>query len=337
MGDDVRLVTRVAGPTTYRLASPSPSLLASPVEPSPATPARAEERRPERPYGAVVGRMVRGSGAQGTRLGFEVTGVGRRTIVLLHGLAGYGGEWAACARLLEERHRVIVMDLRAHGASTSHPEDLSREAFADDVVAVLDAEGAEEPVIMVGQSMGAHTALVVAERHPDRVARLVMIEGDVGGGGPGRLEEVVAAMASIPTSFSTLEHVADFFGGGEPGRAWAGGYEERDGRWFSRFDASLSEAVMAPLLLTERWHAWQGLGVPVDLILAERSVLDPLRTSRMLELRPGTGHHVVQSAGHDVHLEQPAAVAAVLERLVRAHRADVPHDRDRDRDREHER
>ncbi len=158
-----------------------------------------------------------------------------------------------------------------------------------------------------------------------------MIVGDVGGGGPGRLEEVVAAMASIPTSFSTLEPVADRVGGGEPARAWAGGYEEHDGRWSSRFDARSSEAVMAPVLLTGRWHAWQGSGVPVDLILAERSVLDPLRTSWMLGLRPGTGHHVVESAGHDVHLEQPAAVAAVLEDVARAHRADAPTDREHER------
>nr|WP_217641551.1 alpha/beta hydrolase-fold protein [Actinopolyspora alba] len=47
---------------------------------------------------------------------------------------------------------------------------------------------------VVGQSMGAHTALLLAARRPDLVGRLVMVEGDVGGGGD-------AAARGLPRAF----------------------------------------------------------------------------------------------------------------------------------------
>lgn len=68
------------------------------------------------------------------------------------------------------------MDQRGHGQSTRNPRDLSREAFAD-VAAVLDAADVSTPVTLVGQSMGAHTALVVADRHPEVVSHLILAEG----------------------------------------------------------------------------------------------------------------------------------------------------------------
>lgn len=63
------------------------------------------------------------------------------------------------------------------------PTDTSRAAFVNDVVAVLKDADCPLPVTMVGQSMGTHTALLVAPQRPDPVGRLIMIEGELGGGG----------------------------------------------------------------------------------------------------------------------------------------------------------
>lgn len=68
-------------------------------------------------------------------------------------------------------------------AARAHRATLSREAFADDVAAVIRAAKAKTPVVLVGQSMGAHTAFITAARHPGVVETLVMVEGDIGGGG----------------------------------------------------------------------------------------------------------------------------------------------------------
>lgn len=79
--------------------------------------------------------------------------------------------------------RSVTLDQRGRGRSTRAPRDVSREAFADDVAAVIRAAKAKTPVVLVGQSMGAHTAFITAARHPGVVETLVMVEGDIGGGG----------------------------------------------------------------------------------------------------------------------------------------------------------
>lgn len=65
--------------------------------------------------------------------------------------------------LLPERH-VIVVDQRGHGYSTRRPRDLSRRAYVEDVVAVVEQLAGGVPVTVVGQSMGGHTALLFAAK-----------------------------------------------------------------------------------------------------------------------------------------------------------------------------
>lgn len=247
------------------------------------------------------------------RLHWQSEGSGARTVVFLHGLAGHCGEWAASAHALADRFRTIRIDQRAHGRSTRNPADLSRIAFADDIAAIIDTDA----VTLVGQSMGAHTALLVADRHPDRVAHLIMVEGDVGGGGEQPLTEVTQAISSWPSSFPSYDAVRDFFGGDNPaGRAWADGYEERDGRWWPLFDPTLTAEIMRPVFAAERWDVWDRLTCRVDLVLGENSAIDQNRVDLMCARRPEAGRHVVPGAGHDVHLDQPDHWIALLERLL---------------------
>ena len=58
-------------------------------------------------------------------------------VLLLHGLAGYGGEWSETAAWLSKEHRVIALDQRGHGASMRVPPDVTPDAFVGDAVAWL--------------------------------------------------------------------------------------------------------------------------------------------------------------------------------------------------------
>ena len=90
-----------------------------------------------------------------------------------------------------------------------------------DVTAVLEYTACPQPVTLVGQSMGAHTALLTAAWRPDLVARLVMVEGDIGGGGVDAERNVHHALAAWPDHFDSYEQARNFFGGDtERGRAW---------------------------------------------------------------------------------------------------------------------
>jgi pimeloyl-ACP methyl ester carboxylesterase len=74
-------------------------------------------------------------------------------------------------------HRQITYDARGHGSSDPAPEGggYSYDELADDLERLIDAEVGEEKLILGGHSMGAHTVVVYALRHPERLAGLVVI------------------------------------------------------------------------------------------------------------------------------------------------------------------
>jgi pimeloyl-ACP methyl ester carboxylesterase len=110
------------------------------------------------------------------RLAGEEAGEGI-PIVLLHGLTATRRYVVMGSRALERSgHRVIAYDARGHGRSSPAPAPGAYE-YADlsaDLTAVLDAREVERAVL-VGASMGAHTAVSHALEAPDRVAGLVIV------------------------------------------------------------------------------------------------------------------------------------------------------------------
>ena len=262
--------------------------------------------------------LSRPDGSETVDLHYEADGDGR-IVVFLHGLAGHCGEWATTAAAVSSGYRSIRLDQRGHGLSTRRPADLSRAAFAADVAALIEHSSRGGPVPVIGQSMGAHTALVLAGLYPDLVSHLIMVEGDVGGGGQQAVDEICGVIQGWPSSFASLAEVTAFFGGDtEAGRAWAAGYFERGGRWWPRFDPNSVAEVMAPVFERERWDIWEELKMPVDLVMAARSWMDPDRIGRMRSARPDAGYHVIPGAGHDVHLDQPERWHQLLESLLTA-------------------
>lgn len=240
-----------------------------------------------------------------------------RPVIMLHGLAGHAGEWLGTVRHLFPHCRTVAMDQRGHGRSTRIPDDLSRDAFVDDVAAVIGAAAIKHPVVLIGQSMGAHTAFLTAARFPHLVSHLVMIEGDIGGGDDEKLARLRKALASWPVPFSNYDSAMQFFGGNnELGRAWADGLEQRaDGLW-PRWDLNVMLRTMVPLFEREYWPEWEALPHPTLLVLGQTGTIDPSRVDRMLALRPTTRRVTIAHAGHDVHLDQPQVLLHALDEFL---------------------
>ena len=75
------------------------------------------------------------------------------------------------------RHfRVVVFDPRGNGRSVrpADPAAYSEEEYAEDALAVMDASGTEQAVV-VSLSLGAQRSLLLADAHPERVLGLVFI------------------------------------------------------------------------------------------------------------------------------------------------------------------
>jgi pimeloyl-ACP methyl ester carboxylesterase len=98
-------------------------------------------------------------------------------VLLLHGLTATRRYVVMGSKALERSgHRVLQYDARAHGHSSpaTTPDAYTYDLLAADAIAVLDDREIERAVL-AGASMGAHTLLNVALRHPDRVAGIVAI------------------------------------------------------------------------------------------------------------------------------------------------------------------
>ncbi|WP_327038008.1 alpha/beta hydrolase [Micromonospora maris] len=235
-------------------------------------------------------------------------------IVLLHGLAGSGQEMLPTAEALLPDHHVIAIDQRGHSHSTRRPEDLSRRAYVEDVVAVVEELANGAPVTVVGQSMGGHTAMLFAAWHPHLVHRLVLLEAGVGGGGaqddyPARLGDW---FASWPVPFADLSSAAEFLGSTPIARSWLRDLDRRtDGLW-PRFEPDVMRAAIAAVADRARWDEWQQVKVPTLLVQGQNGTIPAAEVQQMLSLRSDVMHIVIPDAGHDAHLEQRDAWVRAL-------------------------
>ncbi|MBI3859849.1 MAG: alpha/beta fold hydrolase [Thaumarchaeota archaeon] len=96
------------------------------------------------------------------------------TFVLIHGALHGGWCWYKVVPLLERQgHTVLALDLPSHGRDKTPIAAVSLQAYVDSVCQVLDAQ--QEPVILVGHSMGGGIITQVAEQRPDKIKTLVYV------------------------------------------------------------------------------------------------------------------------------------------------------------------
>ncbi len=248
----------------------------------------------------------------GTELAVADTGGDRPPVMLLHGLAGSSRELEATAAALADEWRVILVDQRGHGLSTSCPTDLSRRAFVDDVVAVVQACASGQRVLLVGQSMGAHTAFMTAASRPDLIAGLVMLEGHVDGSDrPDEAAELGRYFASWPVPFPDETSATQFLGSDPIVDAWVADFDEAPDGLRPRFEADVMERTIAAVH-EPRWAEWEQLAVPVLAVFAERGMFSEERRQELIRRNPRAHRVDVAGAGHDAHLNSHDAWVAVL-------------------------
>jgi pimeloyl-ACP methyl ester carboxylesterase len=118
------------------------------------------------------------AGAAGTRLSVSSAGQpGDPVVVLLHGFPEMGYAWRHQIRSFAAAgYRVLAPDQRGHGWSAAPEgiEEYRMDRLVDDVIGLLDADGADDAVIM-GHDWGAWVATATALTHPDRVRGVAML------------------------------------------------------------------------------------------------------------------------------------------------------------------
>ncbi len=93
-------------------------------------------------------------------------------VAFCHGLFGQGRNWMQIGKELSQTSRVLLVDMPDHGRS-AWTGDVDYLAYADRVAGLFSAE---DPVVLVGHSMGGKIAMTLALQHPELVARLCVVD-----------------------------------------------------------------------------------------------------------------------------------------------------------------
>jgi 2-succinyl-6-hydroxy-2,4-cyclohexadiene-1-carboxylate synthase len=105
---------------------------------------------------------------------FETYGAGS-PLVLLHGFTGCHQNWNPHINVLATQFLVIVIDILGHGRSDSPPDEsrYHMETVGADIISVLEGL-VNEPVHLLGYSMGGRLALYLAVTYPERMRTLIL-------------------------------------------------------------------------------------------------------------------------------------------------------------------
>ncbi|MGC2190915.1 MAG: alpha/beta hydrolase [Candidatus Dormiibacterota bacterium] len=239
-------------------------------------------------------------------------GTGQLT-VFLHGLAGHARECDEVISRMELRARKVAFDQRGHGQSSRRPSGVARADYVADAVEVINHFALDHgPVNLVGQSLGGHMAMLVAARHPDLVAKLVMIEATPEGPSAESIEKARRWFGKWPRPMESEEAAIEFFG--SAAQVWLSGMEKREDGWWPRFDGDIMLATMEAAS-GDWWDDWRVVRCPVLLVRGGEGWMPDDRSGM-----EGSGRQLqvitVAGAGHDVHLDEPKHLADVIDEFL---------------------
>jgi pimeloyl-ACP methyl ester carboxylesterase len=231
-------------------------------------------------------------------------GQGGTAVLFVHSLAGNLGHWADALVRCRAHRRAVAFDLRGHGRSAqpSGPGAFALEALAEDVAAVADGCGLER-FALVGHSLGGGVALAYAGAHPERVARLLLLD-PVGDGTRIPTEAAQPFLDRLGSSeyTSTIETYWESIAGPDPA--------VRE-RLLRDLRATPRETVVGGFHAALRFDPAFALGRYRGPTLAV--VTPPNDAAFSLHQVGELPYRVITGTGHWIQLDQPEEFGSVLE------------------------
>jgi len=129
-----------------------------------------------------------------------------KTILCVHGITANCRCWDVMAEALSPLHRVLAMDLRGRGLSEKPDTGYSLAHHINDIRGLLDDLGLER-VVLMGHSLGAFISLAFGATFPERVDRIILVDG----GGKLSEEQMAKVFAGIKPSLDRLGKVFPSF------------------------------------------------------------------------------------------------------------------------------
>lgn len=245
------------------------------------------------------------------RLNTERVSGGPQRLVFLHGLMGRGRNFTRIAKNLTETTTSLLIDLPNHGNScwTEHFDYLQ---MADLVAEELRADFCkDQPAVILGHSMGGKVAMLVALRHPELLAGLIIEDISPTHSSTSEFEHLLGTLLGIDLTKLTSRidaHAAIKTQINDDAvRGFLLQNLVRDGQGGFRWEPNLQMLFdnLDVIVDFPQVHATFDQH-PVLWIKGERSpYIDDAAGEIMRELFPMTRKIQIRDAGHWVHAEQP--------------------------------
>lgn len=262
-------------------------------------------------------------------------------LVLTHGWMDVGASFQflvdALSALGDGARRVVAPDWRGYGR-TEGPAGADSYWFPDymgDLDALLDALSPAQPVDLLGHSMGGNVVMAYAGARPERIRRLVNLEGfglprSTPAQWPARLSKWMDELKtpqSLP-AYDTLQDVAQrllkIHPRMSPARAswlaphWSG--RSADGRWQVLGDPAHKRVNPALYQVDEHLEAWKRIQAPLLWVEGADTELakwwgdrySKAEFQQRLTVVRQVQQALLPDCGHMMHVEQPEALARAL-------------------------
>jgi pimeloyl-ACP methyl ester carboxylesterase len=246
---------------------------------------------------------------------------GRSDLVFVHANGFCKEVWRPVVDELGSSNHVSI-DQPGHGGSDAPAPPFDWWDFGRNVIAVLDAVGADRPV-GIGHSSGG-TALAMAEiLRPGTFSRLVLVEPIVFPGPYGRSDghPLVTGALRRRAIFESRDAAAESYRGRGPFAGWderaldaylTHGFHQTDAGWTLRCDPAVEAEVYRTSTVHGAWDRLGEVGCRVDLVAGESSDTHFEEFARTQAARfPDAVLHMVPEAGHFVPMTHPDVVAGI--------------------------
>jgi pimeloyl-ACP methyl ester carboxylesterase len=214
---------------------------------------------------------------------------------------------------LPRRYRALAIDQRGFGDSKRPPSGYTIDDLAADAVAFLDAMAIGRAVV-VGHSMGTFVARRVAELHPQRVARLVLIGSGWAGSNPVT-REVQAALRDLPDPVPA--EFARQFQSSTVHAPLPPEFFERLVNESLKLPGRLWRALFDSIIAFDDTERLAGISARTLLIWGEHDALFPREDQlRLTGVIRGARLTIYADTGHCPNWERPEKVAADIDAFI---------------------
>lgn len=272
-------------------------------------------------------------------------GPGKTPLVMVHGWMDVAASYQFVVDAFSQDHYIIAPDWRGYGQTrVPGADNYWIPDYLADLDFLLDHYAPDEPVNLVGHSMGGNVVMLYGGVRPQRIRRLVNLEGfgmpaTIPAQAPGRFATWMDELKKLHAgemelkAYDSADGVARRLMKTNPrlgadkanwlARHWAA--ENADGSWSIQGDAA-HKVTSAQLYRVEEVMAiYQRLSMPVLAVEASDNSLDMWWKGKFtlaeyherLKVVPQVEIARIEDAGHMMHHDQPEVLASLIERFIR--------------------